>query len=228
MQMPAVYVVGIGLAVASQALSYVEGTAAASARNSYLEGAAQNAELTGKQNRLILENNARLADQDASLAKALGERRATAEDQKGLAEIGVGKALLASSGVDLLNNPDGESYSAMDYFQQVAQDYKSRAEYENWKGEYDAWTKNEEAKSYRRKGYLAEWEGNSQAWSLRASKSSGPSLLGTALSVGTTVAMGTAGYGKWYGATDPLANLTPANTAFNFTTPGGQVVGRTY
>lgn len=210
MQLPAIYIIGMGMAVASQALNYVEGTAAAASRNSYLEGAAQNAEQVGKQNRLILENNARLADQDAALAKALGERRGTAEKQKGMAELGVGRTILAQSGIDLLNNPDAD-FSAMDYFGQVAQDYQSRAEYEEWKGDYDSWTKANEAKSYRRRGFLAEWEGNSQAWSLRASKSSGPSLLGTALGIGTTVAMGYAGYGKLFGGAVPGA-ATPGFT----------------
>jgi hypothetical protein len=124
----------------------------------------------------------------------------------------VGRTILASSGVDLLNNPDGD-YSAADYFGQVAQDYQSRAEYEEWKGDYDAWTKDNEAKAYRRKGYLAEWEGNSQAWSLRASKSSGPSLLGTALGIGTTVAMGYAGYGKLFGGTQSPFAAFPGDTS---------------
>ena len=178
----------VAAAVATQVYSYIQSNEAAAKRNSYLETAAQNAEAAGKENRKIYENNARLAAADAATEKALGERRGTAELAKGKIELGTDKVILGQAGVDLLNAPEGSS--AMDLFQQVAQDYKSKSEYEEWKGDYASYLKLEEAKSYNKKGMLAEWEGNNQAFGLRSSKQAGQSLTSLALGIGTTVAGG--------------------------------------
>lgn len=193
MQIGAVYAIGVGLSVLSQVSSYIEDTAAASSRNNYLENAARQTEQIGEKNRRIYENNARIATQEASLAKTLGDQNALVKMQEGEQALGTGRTLLASSGVDLLNDIEGGS--PLDYFQQIAQDYRTQAEYEEWQGDYNAWVKLNEAQDYNQKGYLAQLDANSQAYGLRASKSSGPSLLGTVFSVGTTVAMGYTGYG---------------------------------
>lgn len=150
------------------------------------QAAAFNSVQTGEYNATIAETNAKLALQEASIARALAKNRAIGKTQEGQKQIGAGRAVLGSMGVDIL----AEDSSPLDAFMQVASDYASAAELEIYNGEVEAIGKENQAAIYKSRAQQERWKGYADA---NAYLSQAPTVLGTVLKVGGTLAM-TGGY----------------------------------
>lgn len=145
--------------------------------------AAQTAIDTGNYNYGVSQYNKTIALQNADTARKLAQNRATGELQAGALHLGSARTQMAANGVDILE-ADTSPVLALE---QIAADYAASAELELYSGEVEARGYEREAKLYQSQGDYALWEGNQKA---NAYLASAPTVLGTVLKVGGTVASG--------------------------------------
>jgi hypothetical protein len=164
------------------------------------EGAAA-ALQTGAYNKAVADYNAKVAANEAGLARALARNRVAGIKQQSSKAQGAGRAAMAAAGVDV----NALDTSPMDALEQMASDYASQAEYEEWLGEYQATSKENEAKLLSAQGRYMLWKSSADGQMLL---NQAPTVLGTMLKAGAAGMSAFSGAGGMAGGTSGVSAAT--------------------